>query len=337
MIKRWILMHMVGALLLVGCAQAVEMTDLPTSVPSATNTEQPTKTSNPTEIPTSTPQPTQTPEPTTSQERSSASGDSVQADLFGLVPPDALSIGYCDFQQIRADPDLVSAFELIPDICPILFSPIPGSQVDQSVSFSRRPDDSDRLMFGIIFIYVGDFSGVTLLDVVKDFLYEDPVLQEYQGVEVMVEEQAEPFDMAVTILDESTIIYGEQSGVLAALDAALSGVSSPLSELGAVLPPVPYASVLVNCPQYEALGCTGLVLYALAAGPGPDLTLLQVYQFEDPESAATALDTISADIESGLTVQFGSMKMKGETITQDGRFILVEDNLPVEDIGKLFE
>ncbi len=335
--RRWILLMMAGMLLLIGCGQAAEETEIATSIPAATNTKQPTATTVPTDIPTSTPQPTQTPEPTPVKELAFPSGDSIQANLFGLVPPDSLSAGYCDFQRIRDDPDLISALELVPEICPFSFSPIPGGRVDQLIAFGRKPDDPARVTMGIIYILHGEFPELTLPALVQDLELEDLVLQEYQGFEYMVEEQGDPFNFAWMIMDESTIVFGEESGVRAAIDSAL-GLNSPhLADLGAALPPVFTASVLKNCPKYEELGCTALVIHALTQGPSPDLSLLQVYQFEDPDLAANAFDTIKADIESGDTIQFGSMKIKGETITQEGRFIIVEDSLPVEDLGKVFE
>jgi hypothetical protein len=312
------------------------MAEIPTGVPSVTATKRPTATTTPTDIPTGTHQPSQTPEPTPIKEQVLPSGDSIQVNLFGLVPPDSLSVGYCDFQLIMEDPELKSAFEAAPDVCSSLFS-IPKGRVDQLISFGRKPDDSARVMMGIISILYGEFSDVTLPELVKGFEFDDLVLKEYQGFEYMVEEMGEPFNFAVMIMDESTIVFGEESGVLAVVDTAL-GLNSPhLVDMGAVLPPALTASVLSNCPKYEDLGCTGLVIHALAKGTNSDLLLLQVYQFEAPDLAANALDTIVADIESGTTIQFGSMKIKGDTITHEGRFIIIEDFLPFEDIGMVFE
>ena len=334
--NRWLFLMIAGILLLVGCSQAAEITDIPTSVPSATATKYPTAAATPTVKLTSTTQPTQTREPTPIKEQALPSGDSIQADLFGLVPPDSLSAGYCDFQMIREDPELKSAFEAVPDVCSDLFS-IPGGRVDQLIAFGRKPDDSTQVMMGIIYILYGEFTDVTLPELVQEFGFEDLVLQEYQGFEYMVEEQGEPFSSAVMIMNKSTIVWGEVSGVMAIIDTAL-GLNSPhLADLGAVLPPVLTASVLRNCPQYEGLGCTALVIPALAQGIDSDLLLLQVYQFEDANLAANALETITADIESGNTTQFGSMKIRGDTITQDRRFIIIEDVLPIENIGSVFE
>jgi hypothetical protein len=327
---------MAGAVLLASCSQAAERTTIPAGVPSVTTTTHPTATTAPADTPTSTHQPSQTPEPTPIIEQVLPPGDSIQVNLFGLVPPDSLSAGYCDFQRIMEDPALKSAFEAAPDVCPSLFS-IPKGRVDQLISFGRIPDDPARAMMGINYILHGEFTDVTLPELVKDLEFEDLVLQEYQGFEYMVEEKGEPFNLAVMIMDEANIVFGEESGVLAIIDTAL-GLNSPrLADLGAVLPPALTASVLINCPKYEDLGCTGLVIHALAEGTPSDLLLLQVYQFEDLDLAADALDTITADIESGNTIQFGSMKIKGDTITQKGRFIFVEEYLPIEDIGMVFE
>jgi hypothetical protein len=324
-------------LLQAGCSQGVDITDIPTNSPTATITQYPTATAAPTDIPTSTLQPTQTPEPNPVKAQTLPLGDSIQTNLFGLVPPDSLSAGYCDFQQIREDSELISAFELVPDICPFLFSPIPGGRVDQLIAFGRKPDDPVGVMMGIIYLFYGDFIDVSLPELIQEFEFEDLVLRDYQGFEYMVEEQGEPFNSAVMIMNEATIVFGEESGVLAVIDATLGLSSSPLADLGAVLPPVLTASVLSNCPKYEDLGCTALVIHSLAQGIDSDLLLLQVYQFEEADFAANALDTIKADIESGNTIQFGSMKISGDTITRDGRFIIIEDVLPIENIGSIFE
>jgi hypothetical protein len=336
MCNRWLLLIVAGALLLTSCNQANDITDTPTSTHSATTTKHPTATATSKDIPTSTSQPTQTPEPTPAKAQALPPGESIRANLFGLVPPDSLSVGYCDFQQIREDPEIESAFEAVPDVCSDLFS-IPEGRVDQLIAFGRKPDDSTRAMMGIIYILYGEFADVTLPELVQEFEFEDLILQESQGFEYMVEEQGEPFNSAVMIMNESTIVWGEESGILAVIDTALGLNSPPLGDLGAVLPHVLTASVLKNCPKYEDLGCTALVIHALAKGTGSDLLLLQVYQFEDPDSAANTLDTIITDIESGNSIQFGSMKIRGDSITQEGRFIIVEDFLPMEDIGKVFE
>jgi hypothetical protein len=327
---------MAGALLLASCSQVAEVTKGPTGIPSVTITKQPSATTVPTDIPTSTHQPSQTPETTPTNGQILSSGDSIQVSLFSLVPPDSLSVGYCDFQRIMEDPALKSAFEATPDVCSSSFA-IPNGRVDQLIAFGRKPDDSARVMMGIISILYGEFTDVTLPELVKEFEFEDMVLQEYQGFEYMVEEKGELFNSAVMIMNESIIVFGEESGVLAVINTAL-GLNSPhLADLGAVLPPTLTASVFIKCPRYEDLGCTGLVIHALAEGTSTDLLLLQVYQFEDPDLAANALDTIVADIESGNTIQFGSMKIKGDTITHEGRFIIVEEFLPIEDIGLVFE
>jgi len=336
MVNRWLFLMMAGAVFLASCSQAGEIAEIPSGVPPTAATKPPTATIAPRDNPTSTHQPSQTPEPTPIKEQVLPSRDSIQANLFGLVPPDSLSAGYCDFQLIMEDPEIKSAFEAATDVCSSLFS-IPSGRVDQLISFGRKPDDSARVMMGIISILYGEFAEVTLPELVKEFGFEDLVSQEYQGFEYMVEEKGEPFNSAVMIMDESTIVFGEESGVLAVIDTALGVNSAHLADLGAVLPPALTVSVLGNCPQYEALGCTGLVIHALAKGTSSYLLLLQVYQFEDPDLAVKALDTIVAEIESGNTIQFGSMKMKGDRITQEGQFIIVEEFLPIEDIGMVFE
>jgi hypothetical protein len=140
-----------GTLLLAGCNQAVDMIEIPTSVTSVTATKYPTEVVTPRDIPTSTPQPAQTLEATPIKEQTLPSGDSIQAVLFGLAPPDSLSAGYCDFQMIREDPELKSAFAAVPNVCSDSFS-IPNGRVDQLIAFGRRPDVSTRVMMGIIYV-----------------------------------------------------------------------------------------------------------------------------------------------------------------------------------------
>jgi len=250
----------VGTLyLLSGCNPSMEATVVPASLPSATFIASPTTTKNPTEIPTSTSQPVQATETVQATEPAPVNvqdlpaKDAIQASLFGLMPPDSLSAGYCDLQQIWEDPDMKSVFELVPDICPSDFSPIPGAKVDRLISFGRAPDETERVRMAIIYVLYGDFQDVTLAGLAQEPWFEDLVIQEYQGFEVLVEEQGEPFNSAVLILDESTIVFGEASGVMAVIDTFL-GLNSPsLASLGAVLPSMLTASVLVNCPQYEDL------------------------------------------------------------------------------------
>jgi hypothetical protein len=262
--------------------------------------------------------------------------DSIQYNLLRLVPPDFLGAGYYDLGVIMEDPELKSAFEKI------LFNPfqdsqILGSSIDRIISFSKVPDDPPGAMMGIISILDGDFAEITLPDLIQENEYEVPILQDYQGYELMVDEQEDSIDYAMTIMDESTIVFGEESGVKAVLDTALGLNSSPLTDLGAVLPQVLMASVFNNCPQFEDLGCTMMVVPGLAQGTGPDISFLHVYEFEDLDLAASALDTIHNNAVSGNITQTGSIKVVGDNITQDGRYIIIEDLLPIEEIGDIFE
>lgn len=190
---------------------------------------------------------------------------------------------------------------------------------------------------GIVYILYGDFAKLILPELIREIGLEDPILQDYLGFVLMVEEQGEPFNSAVMIMDESTIVFGEETGVKSVLDTALGVKSSQLADLGAALPQVLIASVLNNCPKYENLGCTAVVNPGLVQGTSSDFSLLQVYQFEDLDLASSALDTILRDAESGNTIQIGSIKVDGDVITQEERFIFLEDPLPIEEISDLFE
>jgi hypothetical protein len=225
----------------------------------------------------------------------------------------------------------------IPNVSPFLGWQILGSSVDRMISFSNVPDDPTSVMTSIIYVLSGDFAEVTLPELMQENEIENSVLQDYKGFELMVEEGGEPFNSAYMILDEFTIIFGEETGVKAVLDTALGLKSSPLADLGAILPQVLVASALNNCPQYEDLGCTAVVIQGLAQGTSSDLSLLQVYEFEDLDLAANALDIILTDAESGNITQAGRIKIGGDNVTQDGRFIVLEDLLPIEEIVGVFE
>jgi hypothetical protein len=225
----------------------------------------------------------------------------------------------------------------IPNVSPFLGWQILGSSVDRMISFSNVPDDPTSVMTSIIYVLSGDFAEVTLPELMQENEIENSVLQHYQGFELMVLEEGDPFNVAMTNMDESTIVWGEETGVKAVLDMALGLKSSPLADLGAILPQVLVASALNNCPQYEDLGCTAVVIQGLAQGTSSDLSLLQVYEFEDLDLAANALDIILTDAESGNITQAGRIKIGGDNVTQDGRFIVLEDLLPIEEIVGVFE
>lgn len=224
----------------------------------------------------------------------------------------------------------------IPNVSPFLGWQILGSSVDRMISFSNVPDDPTSVMTSIIYVLSGDFAEVTLPELMQENEIKDSVLQDYQGFELMVLEEGDPFNVAMTIMDVSTIVWGEETGVKAVLDTALGLKSTPLDDLGAALPKVLWAGVFNNCPQYEDLGCTAMVVPGLAQGSNSDISLLHVYQFEDLDLAASALDTILTDVESGNITQTGSIKIVGDVITQDGRFIILEDLLSIEEIRDVF-
>lgn len=306
MCQKWLLLVLVCTLALSSCSQTSSTLDAPAILPSATITPPP-----------------------------SVSADPIQANMFRLVPPNYLGAGYYDIGLVMGDPDLKSALESI-FAYPFQDSQILGDRVDRMIGFSRVPDGATQGTIRFVYILNGDFEGVTLNELIQENELEDSVVQDYQGFQ-MVEVQEESVNFALAIMDESTILFGEVTGVEAVLDTTFSLDSSPLANLGAVLPPLLMASVFNNCPQYKDLGCTAMVVPGLTQGAGPEISLLHIYEFEDPESAASAMDTILSDVESGNTTQTGSIKILGEEVTQDGRYIILKDHLPVEKIGDLLE
>jgi len=328
--NKWSLLIMVGTLLLASCSQTKDITETPTGVPIASSIDEPATTA------TLASRSTQTLDLTPTNAQALTPAGPVQINLFRLVPPEFLGAGYCNLKQIMEDPDLRAAFEALPDVCPFLGSQILDN-VDATISISALPAESTQTILGIVFILYGDFTEVTMPELLQAIEVEDPIPQDYQGFDLMVAEQGDPFTFAIVIMDESTIVFGEESGVKAILDTTSGLKSPPLADLGAALPQVVFASVLNNCPKYENLGCSAVVIQGLAQGTRAELSLLQLYQFEDLELAANALDTIFAGEEDEIKIQIGSIDIVGETITQDGRFIRVEGFLPIEDIGELFK
>ena len=307
MIKKMYFLLSAGIFLLSSCSQSADFMEPATIIPSNTNA---------------------TPPP--------APDDSTQINLFRMVPADFLGAGYYDLGLIMEDANLKTAFESV------LFSPFQDSQLLNSstngmISISRLPDDSTEGMMSIVYVLYGDFADISLLALVQESEFEEAAFQEYQGFELMVEEQGESLNYAMTIMDMSIIVFGEESGVRAVIDTALGVKPSPLTDMGAALPQVLMASIFNNCPQYEDLGCTVVVVPGLALATGSEISILHIYAFENPDQAASALESIKIDLESGNITQTGSIKISGETVTQEGRYIIVEDLIPIGEIGILFE
>ena len=265
-----------------------------------------------------------------------ASGDPIQSTLFRMVPGDFLGAGYTNLGLLEADPVVKSAFELVLDN-PFQDSQTLSGRVDRMVAFSRIPDSPTEITMAIVFILYGDFSDVTLQQLIQENAFEDPVFQEYEGIELVVEEQGEPINFALTLIDGNFLVFGEESGVKAVLDTTLGSKPSSLADLGAALPEVLMASAFNTCPQYEDLGCTAAIVPGLAQGTGSDFSFLHVYEFEDHSSAKSALEIIQNNVESGDITQTGSVKISGDTITQDGRYIILEDLISIDEIGNVLE
>lgn len=345
--KRWHLFIMVGILALVSCSRGSPSNDLtliPTDQPTEAPTQPPTTPEQPeatailVETPTLTSSltPTSVPPPTKSPvtDQVFKPAGPVQINLFRLVPSGFLGAGYCSNRAIRADPDLSAAFEASPDSCPFLDSQ--NLDIDGLMGASVSIEGAERVSMGIVYILSGDFAGLTLPELLQEMTLEDPVPQVYLDFDLMVAEGDEQPNFALTILDETTIVFGEENGVKAVLDTAISQEPGLLADLGTALPQVVYATVLRHCPQYEDLGCTAVVMAGLVQWIGTDLSLIKFYQFDDPKSAAKALESILAAGEAGRRIQFGSVDMIGDTVTQDERFILVEGFISVGEIEGLF-
>lgn len=333
MSKKLYLLIAASMVLLFSCSHTDDTMESASIVPSETPAATATQVVN--QSPTV--QPTLTPELNPTEVQTLTPADSIQISLFRLVPPDFLGAGYTNLGLIMEDPDLKSAFDSIPSVSPFLGSQISGSQVDRMISFSTVPEDPEQATIGVVYILSGDFAEATLPELVQESSLSDPILIEYQGFEMMIEEDGEPFNSAYLILDQSTIVFGEETGVKAVVDTALGLESAPLADFGAALPQVFFASVFNHCPQYENLGCTAMVVPGLALGTRADISLLYVYEFEDIDMAGSALDTIYENIESGTIAQTGSIKIVPDRITQEGEFIILEDLISVEDIGDVLK
>jgi hypothetical protein len=89
------------------------------------------------------------------------------------------------------------------------------------ISFSNVPDDPTSVMMSNIYVLSGDFAEVTLPELMQENEIENSVLQDYQGFELMVLEEGDPFNVAMRNMDDSTIVCGEETGVKSVLDTAL--------------------------------------------------------------------------------------------------------------------
>lgn len=325
-----------GMIFLCSCSQTSDTMETATIVGSAKITT-PAASATLTGMLSLTDQPTQPPEPTPTTADLLASADSIQINMFRLVPKDFLGAGYTNLMLIRDDPDLKSAFESIPSVSLSLRWQISGSRVDRMISFSRVPDDVATNAIGIVNILHGDFGKATLAGLAQESTMAAPVFVEYQGFELLVEEEGDPFNFAYVILDQSTIIFGEEAGVKAVIDTALGLESAPLSDLGSALPQVLFASVFNHCPQYEDLGCTAMVVPGLAQGSSSAISLLHVYEFGDADSAAGGLEKIQENVDSGMMTQTGTITIVPDRITQEGSFIILDALISVEEIEDVLE
>ncbi|MCK5633513.1 MAG: hypothetical protein KAI06_00410 [Anaerolineales bacterium] len=350
--KKLLISAMALTLLLASCSQSDAS---PISAP--TDTLKPTPTSTP--VPTLKPTSTSTPAPTFA-----APDNTVQVDMFRLIPSGFLSAAYYDVNRIRDYPDLKSVFEAGPN--GILLWGMPDD-VDASLTLVLRSTvsaDSPGITIAAVTIQRGNFdreaipedipedlagvirvitiaasqirSGNFDRESMPEYIPEDLAgvsFQDYQGVEITVIEVAQDLEYASAFIDEATWVFGPEAGVKAVLDTAKDLTTPPLADLGAALPHVFFAMVGSMC-EYEA--CTAQVLIGLAKGPEGTLSTIQLHQFENAAMAADALPAIRTQQEGG-GFSMGSVDIIGDTITQEGRFIKVDGTLPMEDLSRMFE
>ncbi len=321
MSKKLLLIIIPLTLFLANCSQSDAP---PTSAPTDTLTPTPTATPALVQIPTL----TGTPMPI-----SAAPDNSIQIDLFRLIPPGFLSAGYCDVKRIREDPALKSVFEAVSGGCPLSEM---LDEVDAKMSVVLPPSaaDSSGITFTATTIRRGNFDREAMAEQLRED-FPGASLQDYQGVELTVIETEQGLRLASAFIDEAAWVLGPETGVKAVLDTAKGLTTPPLADLGAVLPPVFSAAVWASC-DYEAEGCTASVFVGLAKGPEESISMIQLYEFGNAEIAAEALPAIRTRQEEGIS-QFGSVKVVGDTITQEGRFVKVEGTLPIDDLPRMFE
>jgi hypothetical protein len=225
-------------LLFSSCSKTSDAIETPTIIPSSSITTQPSATVTQTIVHYPMTQSTITPEIKLTKTQTLSPSDSIQNYLLQLVPPDFLGAGYVNLELIMEDPALLSVFEPIPSVGPLLDWQILGKRVNKLISFNKTPDDPSQTAMGIIYILYGDFADVSLPELAQQNNMVDPILMDYHGFELMTEENGDPFNSAYSILDQSTIVFGEESGVKAVLDNSLDLKSSSLYDLGDVLPKV---------------------------------------------------------------------------------------------------
>jgi hypothetical protein len=236
-------------------------------------------------------------------------------------------------KRVREDPELKSVFEAISGGCALSGE---RDDVDALMGVSMLPSaaGSSGISLPIATIRRGNFD----MEAMAEQLQEDfagALIQDYLGVEVAVLETEQGLRLASAFIDEATWVLGSEAVVKAVIDTAQDLTTPHLAEMGAALPRVFWAAVWASC-DYEAEGCTASVFVGLAKGPEGSISTIQLYQFENAEMAADALPAIKARQEEGIS-QFGSVKIVGDTITQEGRFVKVEGVLPMEDLSRMFE
>lgn len=286
-----------------------------------------------TPLPTSTLAPTSTPYPTSTPALIFLDPASpLQIEMFSLIPPGFTSASYFDMALIKEDPGLMMAFEshltnfffmdFIEDIDAIV-----GVVVPATVKF-----DSSGFVISYTSIYRGNFDQ----DAIRNHeMFSGASTRNYRGVEISTKEQESGLSVASAFLDETTWLFNNEGGVMAVIDMVKDLTAPPLADLGAALPRVFFAMMYGFC-DYDF--CDTSVILSLAKRPDGTISTIQLYQFENAEMAAEALPAMMAQQEAGEMIQnIGSLTISGDHIKQEGRFVLVEGTLPVEEIHRLFE
>jgi hypothetical protein len=236
-------------------------------------------------------------------------------------------------KRILEDPDLKSVFEAVSGGCPLS-----GESDDvatmMGVSVMPSAAGSSGITIPIATIRRGSFDRESMAEQLQED-FAGALIEDYQGIEVTVIETAQGLRLASAFVDEATWVLGSEEVVKAVIDTAQSLSPPPLAELGAALPRVFWAAAWARC-DFEAQGCTASVSVGLDKGPEGTISMIQLYQFENAEMAAAALPAIRTRQEEEIST-FGSVRIFGDTFSQEGRFIKVVGTLPVEDISRMFE
>lgn len=286
-----------------------------------------------TPLPTSTLSPTSTPIPTSTPALPFLDPASpLQIEMFSFIPSGFISASYCDMALIKEDPDLMMALE---SFTTNLAYGDSIEDIDAAAAFvvpATMKLDSSGVGISWTSIYRGNLDQDAIMNQVMS---SGASTRDYRGVEITTKELESGFTVASAFLDETTWLENNEGGVMAVIDMVRDQTVPPLADLGATLPRVFFVMMYGFC-QYDY--CDTSVIISLAKRPDGTISAIQLYQFENAEMAADALPAIMVQQEAGEMIQnIGSLTISGDYVTQEGRYIMIEGTLPVEDIHRLFE